>query len=99
MKTVKQQVSVEFKVAEFEDKLVILPIMDQLWRDMMYLAKMYLDYEATELRENQDAANKTMQHITTIFRQYQVLSDFGFRSSMPLVLPSEVTKRIKESGL
>lgn len=94
MKTVKQQVSVEFKVAEFEDKLVILPIMDQLWRDMMYLALAYLDR-----KEEQDTADEAIKRIIKIFQQYQVLSDFGFRSSMPLVLPSEVTKRIKESGL
>lgn len=94
MKTIKQQVSVEFKVAEFEDKLAILPIMNQLRNDMIRLVDKYSIY-----KKGQDTTDDVIARITTLYRQYQVLSDFGFRSSMPLELPAEIMKRIKESGL
>lgn len=94
MISIKQQVDAIFGAAEFRDAIVILPIMDQLYRDIKTNVSQYREAN----KADGCIQARVAKRINELYQQYSVLANFGFVSTTPLQVDEEFADIIKKAG-
>lgn len=93
MISIKQQVDAIFSALEFRDAIVILPIMDQLHRDIKTNVSKYRESSKAEGYIQVNIAKR----INELYQQYSVLASCGFVSTTPLQVDEEFVDIIKKA--